>query len=123
MIDSLSVKKRQREQKAQETFDRTLAGISRQVLSIAVIFLGIILSAGVLIALSIRLPLQPSAAMRDHLRQLQCHSGRQPRTRSARWRARWGVPRRHRQSKTEDELRASREKAGALCSNLPPSKT
>ncbi len=56
-IDQLSVKMRQREQKAQETFDRTLSDISRRVLSIAVIFLGIILSAGVLIALSIRLPL------------------------------------------------------------------
>jgi signal transduction histidine kinase len=57
-IDDLSVKMRQREQKAQETFDRTLTAISRKVLSIAVIFLGIILTAGVLIALSIRLPLQ-----------------------------------------------------------------
>ena len=57
-IDDLSSKMRQREQKAQETFDRTLADISRKVLSIAVIFLGIILTAGVLIALSIRLPLQ-----------------------------------------------------------------
>src|SRR5205085_11278637 len=57
-IDELSVKMRQREQKAQETFDRTLSSISRRVTSIAVIFLGIILSAGVLIALSIRLPLQ-----------------------------------------------------------------
>jgi signal transduction histidine kinase len=47
----------QREQKAQETFDRTLADISRRVLSVAVIFLGIIISAGVVIALSIRLPL------------------------------------------------------------------
>jgi signal transduction histidine kinase len=56
-IDGLSVKMRQREQKAQETFDRTLGDISRRVTSIAVIFLGIILSAGVLIALSIRLPL------------------------------------------------------------------
>ena len=58
VIDELSVKMRAREHKAQETFDRTLAGISRRVLSIAVMFLGIILSAGVLIALSIRLPLQ-----------------------------------------------------------------
>ena len=33
---NLSVKMRQREQKAQETFDRTLCGISRRVLSIAV---------------------------------------------------------------------------------------
>src|ERR1700736_2237038 len=57
-IDELSVKMRQREQKAQETFDKTLSDISRRVLSIAVTFLGIILSAGVLIALSIRLPLQ-----------------------------------------------------------------
>src|SRR6195256_4607753 len=57
-IDRLSVKMRQREQKAQETFDRTLADISRRVLSIAGIFLGIILTAGVLIGLSIRLPLQ-----------------------------------------------------------------
>ncbi|MGY3295205.1 HAMP domain-containing protein [Bradyrhizobium sp. LM3.6] len=64
-IDDLSTKMRQREQKAQETFDRTLADISRRVLSIAVIFLGIILTAGVLIALSIRLPLQQiMAAMR-----------------------------------------------------------
>jgi signal transduction histidine kinase len=58
VIDELSVKMRQREQRAQETFDRTLADISRKVLSIAVIFLGIIITAGVLIALSIRLPLQ-----------------------------------------------------------------
>ncbi len=57
-IDDLSVKMRQREQKAQATFDQTLRDISRRVLSIAVIFLGIILSAGVVIALSIRLPLQ-----------------------------------------------------------------
>lgn len=57
-IDALSVKMRQREQKAQETFDRTLTGISRKVLSIALIFLGIIMTAGIIIALSIRLPLQ-----------------------------------------------------------------
>src|SRR5512138_265518 len=57
-IDDLSVKMRQREQKAQETFDRTLSSISRRVTSIAVLFLGIILAAGVVIALSIRLPLQ-----------------------------------------------------------------
>ncbi|MDP1869336.1 MAG: histidine kinase, partial [Bradyrhizobium sp.] len=37
-IDNLSVKMRQREQKAQATFDRTLTSISRKVLSIAVIF-------------------------------------------------------------------------------------
>src|SRR4029078_6113351 len=64
-IDDLSVKMRKREQKAQGTFDRTLSEISRRVLSIAVFFLGIILAAGVLIALSIRLPLQQiMAAMR-----------------------------------------------------------
>jgi signal transduction histidine kinase len=57
-IDELSIKMRQREQKAQETFNQTLADISRKVLSIAVIFLGIIITAGVVIALSIRLPLQ-----------------------------------------------------------------
>ncbi|PZA11361.1 histidine kinase [Rhodopseudomonas palustris] len=57
-IDALSVKMRQREQKAQEKFDRTLAGISQKVLTIALIFLGIIISAGIVIALSIRLPLQ-----------------------------------------------------------------
>lgn len=57
-IEALSVKMREREQKAQETFDRTLAGISSKVLSIAVMFLGIIVAAGIVIALSIRLPLQ-----------------------------------------------------------------
>ena len=57
-IDELSVKMRAREQKAQATFDRTLGDISRRVLTIAVIFLGIIITAGVVIALSIRLPLQ-----------------------------------------------------------------
>jgi signal transduction histidine kinase len=57
-IDALSVKMRQREQKAQETFDRTLTDISRKVLTIAVIFLAVILIAGIVIALSIRLPLQ-----------------------------------------------------------------
>jgi len=57
-IDALSVKMRQREQKAQETFDRTLASISRKVLWIAVIFIGVIMTAGTVIALSIRLPLQ-----------------------------------------------------------------
>ncbi|MFT2658157.1 HAMP domain-containing protein, partial [Escherichia coli] len=52
--------------KAQGTFDKTLTSISRRVLSIAVIFLGIIMSAGVMIALSIRLPLaQIMAAMRN----------------------------------------------------------
>lgn len=57
-IDGLSVKMRQREQHAQATFDRTLADISRKTLLIAVIFLAIIVIAGIVIALSIRLPLQ-----------------------------------------------------------------
>jgi methyl-accepting chemotaxis protein len=76
-IEELSIKMRQREQKAQETFDRTLGDISRRVLSIAVIFLGIILTAGVMIALSIRLPLhQIMSAMQaitsgDYDRQVQ----------------------------------------------------
>ncbi|SMX61612.1 Putative sensor histidine kinase [Bradyrhizobium sp. ORS 285] len=76
-IDGLSVKMRQHEQKAQATFDKTLRDISRRVLSIAVIFLGVILSAGVLIALSIRLPLQQiMASMRaimlgDYDREVQ----------------------------------------------------
>jgi signal transduction histidine kinase len=57
-IDGLSVKMRQREQTAQATFDRTLADISRKTLLIAVMFLAIIVIAGIVIALSIRLPLQ-----------------------------------------------------------------
>ena len=57
-IDELSAKMRGREQKAQETFDRTLRETSRSVLSIAGIFTAIIIIASVLIAFSIRLPLQ-----------------------------------------------------------------
>ncbi len=57
-IDGLSAKMRQNEQKAQQTFDRTLASISHKVLWIAAAFLGIIIIAGAVIALSIRLPLQ-----------------------------------------------------------------
>ena len=119
-IDDLSVKMRQREQKAQETFDRTLADISRRVLSIAVIFLGIILSAGVLIALSIRLPLQQiMAAMHaitsgDYDRAVQGTTARDEVGAMARavevFRENAIAKR-----KTEDELRASKEKAeGAL---------
>ena len=119
-IDELSVKMRQREQKAQETFDRTLAGISRQVLSIAVIFLGIILTAGVIIALSIRLPLQQiMAAM--HAITTGNYDRRVPGTDA---RDEVGAMARAvevfrenaiAKRKTEDELRASKEKAeGAL---------
>ena len=57
-IDGLSIKMRQREQKAQATFDRTLQAISRNVVLIAVVFLAIIIIAGIIIALSIRLPLR-----------------------------------------------------------------
>ncbi len=57
-IEGLSVKMRQREATAQATFDRTLTDISRKVLSIAVAFLVIIMTASIIIALSIRLPLQ-----------------------------------------------------------------
>lgn len=119
-IDNLSVKMRQREQKAQETFDRTLASISRKVLSIAVIFLGIIITAGVLIALSIRLPLQQIlAAMHaittgDYGRQVQGTNARDEVGAMARavevFRENAIAKR-----KTEDELRTSKEKAeGAL---------
>ena len=115
-IDGLSAKMREREQRAQETFDRTLANISRRVLSIAVIFLGIILSVGVLIALSIRLPLQQlMAAMRaitlgDYDREVQGTGARDEVGAMARavevFRENAIAKR-----KTEDELRASKEKA------------
>ena len=119
-IDNLSVKMRQREQKAQATFDRTLTSISRKVLSIAVIFLGIIISASVVIALSIRLPLQQiMAAMHaitsgDYGRRVQGTAARDEVGAMARavevFRENAIAKR-----KTEDELRASKEKAeGAL---------
>lgn len=57
-IDGLSAKMRQREQQAQETFDRTLAAIYRQVALVASIFLGVVVLAGIVIALSIRRPLE-----------------------------------------------------------------
>ncbi len=119
-IDELSVKMRQREQKAQETFDRTLANISRKVLSISVIFLGIILTAGVVIALSIRLPLQQiMAAMQaitsgNYSRQVQGTDARDEVGAMARA---VEVFRENAIAKreTEDELRNSKEKAeGAL---------
>jgi signal transduction histidine kinase len=119
-IDRLSIKMRQREQKAQETFDRTLADISRKVLSIAVIFLGIIITAGVVIALSIRLPLQQlMAAMHaitsgNYGREVQGTSAKDEVGAMARavevFRENAIAKR-----KTEDELLASKEKAeGAL---------
>jgi len=115
-IDALSIQMRQREQKAQETFDRTLNDTSRRVLSIAVIFLGVILSAGVLIALSIRLPLrQLMTAMRaitsgDYDREVQGTNARDEVGAMARavevFRENAIAKR-----KTEDELRTSKEKA------------
>ncbi len=64
-IDALSVQMRLREKTAQETFDRTLSAISRNVLLIAVIFMAVIMVASLLIALSIQHPLrQIMAAMR-----------------------------------------------------------
>jgi signal transduction histidine kinase len=119
-IDGLSVKMRQREQKAQETFDRTLADISRKVLWIAVVFLGVIITAGVVIALSIRLPLQQiMAAMRaitsgNFDRQLQGTGAKDEVGAMARavevFRENAIAKR-----KAEDELRTSKEKAeGAL---------
>src|ERR1700754_3268212 len=119
-IDELSIKMRQREQKAQETFGRTLSDISRRVLSIAVIFLGIILTVGVLIALSIRLPLQQiMTAMQaitsgDYERQVQGTTARDEVGAMARA---VEVFRENAIAKreTEDELRTSKEKAeGAL---------
>jgi signal transduction histidine kinase len=115
-IDELSAKMRQRGQKAQEMFDRTLADISRKMLSIAVFFLGIIITAGVLIALSIRLPLQQiMAAMQaitsgDYNRRVQGTSAKDEVGEMARavevFRENAIAKR-----KTEDELRASKEKA------------
>src|ERR1700722_12181545 len=119
-IDDLSTKMRGREQKAQETFDRTLADISRKVLSIAVIFLGIILTAGVLIGLSIRQPLQQiMAAMQaitsgDYGREVQGTAARDEVGAMARA---VEVFRENAIAKreTEDALRSSKEKAeGAL---------
>ncbi len=115
-IDELSIKMRQREQKAQETFDHTLADISRKVLSIAVIFLGIIITAGVLIALSIRLPLQQivtamqSITSGDYNRRVEGTGAKDEVGAMARavevFRENAIAKR-----KTEDELRASKEKA------------
>src|SRR3974390_912334 len=115
-IDDLSSKMREREQKAQETFDRTLADISRRVLSIPVIFLGITLSAGVRIALSIRLPLQQiMTAMRaitvgDFEREVQGINARDEVGAMARavevFRENAVAKRR-----TEDEVRSHKEKA------------
>jgi signal transduction histidine kinase len=122
-IDDLSVKMRQREQKAQETFDRTLSNISRRVLSIAVIFLGVILTVGVIIALSIRLPLQQiMTSMRaimngDYDREVQGLKAKDEVGAMARavevFRGNAIAKR-----KTEEELRTSKEKAEAALLEL-----
>ncbi|MFO1109440.1 MAG: HAMP domain-containing sensor histidine kinase [Bradyrhizobium sp.] len=122
-IDDLSVKMRQREQKAQETFDRTLSNISRRVTSIAVLFLGIILAAGVIIALSIRLPLQQiMTSMRaimngDYNREVLGTKARDEVGAMARavevFRENAVAKR-----KTEEELRTSKEKAEAALLEL-----
>jgi signal transduction histidine kinase len=115
-IDGLSVKMRQREQKAQATFDRTLTNISHRVLSIAVFFLAVIMTAGIIIALSIRLPLQQiMTSMRairsgDYDRQVPGTDAKDEVGAMARA---VEVFRENAVAKraTEDELRASKEKA------------
>jgi signal transduction histidine kinase len=115
-IDGLSVKMRQREQKAQATFDRTLTNISHRVLSIAVFFLAVIMTAGIIIALSIRLPLQQiMTSMRairsgDYDRQVPGTNAKDEVGAMARA---VEVFRENAVAKraTEDELRASKEKA------------
>src|SRR5215475_10777005 len=121
--DELSVKMRQREVKAQETFDHTLSNISRRVTSIAVLFLGIILAAGVVIALSIRLPLQQiMTSMRaimngDYNHEVQGTRARDEVGAMARavevFRENAIAKR-----KAEEELRASKEKAEAALLEL-----
>src|SRR5258707_6459598 len=124
-IDGLSVKMRQREQNAQATFDRTLADISRKTLLIAVIFLAIIVIVGIVIALSIRLPLQQiMASMQaitsgDYDRQVQGTGAKDEIGAMARAVEvfRENAIAKH---KTEDELRTSKEKAeGALPERNP----
>ena len=115
-IDGLSIKMRQRQQKAQETFDQTLADISRKVLSIAVIFLGIIITAGVLIALSIRLPLRQIMAAMQAITSGDLNRGVQGTGESDEIGEMARAVEVFRENaiakrKTEDELRASKERA------------
>jgi len=115
-VDGLSAKLREREQAAQGTFDQALSDISRRVLTIAVMFLGVIVSAGVLIALSIRLPLQQimtsmgAITMGDFEREVAGTNARDEVGAMARavevFREN-AIARR----KAEDELRASKERA------------
>lgn len=119
-VGQLSARMREHERKAQATFDRTLSGISRRVVSIAVMLLVIILSAGVLTALSIRLPLQQimkamgAIASGDYERKVQGTNARDEIGAMARavevFRENAIAKR-----KAEDELHAAKEKAeGAL---------
>jgi signal transduction histidine kinase len=122
-IDQLSIKMRQREQKAQATFDQTLADISRKVLSIAVIFLGIIITAGVLIAISIRLPLQQIMAAMQAITSGDYDRGVQGTDASDEVGAMARAVEVFRQNglakrKTEDELRTSKEKAESALFDL-----
>jgi signal transduction histidine kinase len=115
-VDGLSAKLREREQVAQATFDQALSDISRRVLTIAVMFLGVIVSAGVLIALSIRLPLQQimtamgAITMGDFEREVAGTSAKDEVGAMARavevFRENAIAKR-----KAEDELRASKERA------------
>ena len=57
-IDKLSSQMREREQQAQTRFDATLADIYRKVALVELLFLSGIVVLGIVIALSIRLPLQ-----------------------------------------------------------------
>jgi signal transduction histidine kinase len=116
VIDGLSVKMRQREQNAQATFDHTLAAISRNVMVIAAGFLAVIIIAGIVIALSIRLPLQQiMIAMRaitsgDYGRRVQGTNARDEVGAMARA---VDIFRENAIAKreTENELRASKERA------------
>jgi len=122
-IDGLSVKMRQRQQKAQETFDQTLADISRKVLSTAVIFLGIIITAGVLIALSIRLPLRQIMAAMQAITSGDLNRGVQGTGESDEIGEMARAVEVFRENaiakrKTEDELRASKERAESALNEL-----
>ncbi|MBV9532334.1 MAG: HAMP domain-containing protein, partial [Bradyrhizobium sp.] len=122
-IDELSARMHVREQNAQAIFDRALSDISRRVLSIAVFFLGLVLSAGVLIALSIRLPLQQimtamgAITMGDYERKVQGTNARDEVGAMARA---IEVFRENAIAKraAEDELRASKERAEAALFEL-----
>jgi signal transduction histidine kinase len=57
-IDNLSSRMREREQRVQASFDRTLTNMYRRVALVSAAFLSAIILGGVMIARSIRLPLQ-----------------------------------------------------------------